>query len=169
MLNINETGEALVTLAIALAAGALGGIVSELLLERGKLRRTGVLMLPGRTGRRLELGSAAALLIGLAAGLAAAALLVPMEDVTVNNVEERQVDWVDVLGIALVAGAAGQAFWAAITKGLTATDYNARIEAILATVRQTQQDIPDDEAGGAAAAGLDGAIAALENAREDAP
>jgi hypothetical protein len=126
-------------------------------------------MLPGRTGRRLELRSAAALLIGLAAGLAAAVLLVPIDDIVVNNVKERQVDWFRVLGIALVAGAAGQAFWAAITKGLTATDYNARIEAVLATLMQKKQAVPGDERGGAAGAGLDEAIAALEQAREDVP
>ncbi|MEK6273082.1 MAG: hypothetical protein AABM42_10615 [Actinomycetota bacterium] len=169
MLNINEIGDALAAIAIALAAGALGGLVSELLLERGKLRRTGVLMLPSRTGRRLELGSAGAVLIGLAAGIAAAALLVPIDDVVVNEVTERQVDWIRVLGIALVAGAAGQAFWAAITKGLTATDYTARIEAVLATLKVEEEAIPEGERGGAAATRLNGAIAALQEARDDAP
>lgn len=169
MLNINDTGDAVTVIAIAIAAGALGGIVSELLLERGKSRTTGVLMLPGLTGRRLELGSMAALLVGLAAGLAAAALVVPIEDVVVKKVNERQVDSVRVLGIALVAGAAGQAFWAAITKGLTATDYNARIEAVLGTLKKEKENIPDNEKGGAADARLGGAIATLEQARDNAP
>lgn len=169
MLNINDTGDAVTTIGVALAAGSLGGVVSELLLERGKSRATGVLMLPGRSGRRLELGSMAAVLIGLAAGLAAAVLLVPIDDVVVDKVNERQVDWVRVLGIALVAGAAGQAFWAAITKGLTATDYNARIEAVLGTLKAERNDIADNEIGGAADTRLAGAIAALEQAQEDAP
>lgn len=166
---MNDGGSAVTAIAIALAAGALGGLVSELLLERGKSRTSGVLVLPALNGRRLELGSGAALLIGLAAGLAATVLLVPIEDVVVDKVNERQVDWVRVLGIALVAGAAGQAFWAAITKGLTATDYNARIEAVLGTLKEEKQNIPDDATGGAADAHLDGAITALEKARDDAP
>jgi drug/metabolite transporter (DMT)-like permease len=169
VLNINETGDAVVTIAIALVGGALGGLVSELLLERGKSQTTGVLMLPDRTGRSLELGSLAAVLIGLVAGVVAAVLLVPINDVVVNNVTERQIDWFRVLGVAIVAGAAGQAFWAAMTKGLTASDYNARIESALAMLKQQKQTAPDDEKGGAAAAGLDGAIAALEKALADAP
>jgi ABC-type Fe3+ transport system permease subunit len=167
MLDINDTGDAIVAVVIALVAGALGGLVSELLLERGKARTTGVLTLPARSGRRLELGSAAALIIGLAAGLAATVLLVPVDDVVINQVKERQIDWWRLVGIAVVAGAAGQAFWAAVTKGLTATDFNARIDTLLATVKEQQANLPADDRGGAAGAHLEGVIAALESARED--
>jgi hypothetical protein len=56
-----------------------------------------------------------------------------------------------------------------MTKGLTATDYNARIEAVLSTLKEEEENIPDREKGGAAEARLGGAIAALEQARDDAP
>lgn len=166
MLDVSATGELLLAILIAMVAGGLGGIVSELLLERGKSRTTGVLMLPDRNGNRVELGSAAAIIIGLAAGVAAAALLVPTDDVVVKEVTETQVDILRVIGVSLVAGAAGQAFWAAITKGLTATDYNARITSLL---RVLEEEKKSEAGGGPRGGGLDAAIAALEEAQKDTP
>lgn len=86
VLNLNDTEDAIAAVLIAVVAGSLGGLVSELLLERGKSRTIGVLILPTRQGRRIEIGSAAAILIGFAAGLLATALWVPVTDVGVNNV-----------------------------------------------------------------------------------
>ena len=169
MLNIDALGEAVAAIAIAVTAGALGGLVSELLLERGKTKRTGVLIWPRRRESRLELGSLAAILIGGVGGIAAAALLLPVNEVVVKGVTERQVDWIRVLGVGLVAGAAGQAFWAAITKGLTAADYTARMEAVLAELKGEQGKAGDDDIGGAAEARLSGAINAVEDALRRAP
>lgn len=84
-------------------------------------------------------------------------------------IKERQVAWLRLVGMSIVAGAAGQAFWAAVTKGLTATDYTARIDTVLNSLEEQQNRIPANEKGGAADAGLGGAIAALKKARENAP
>jgi drug/metabolite transporter (DMT)-like permease len=169
MLNIDELGGALGALAIALVAGAIGGLVSELLFERGKSRRTGILIVPKFRSPRLDLGSGAAVIIGAAAGLAAVALLVPVTDVMVAEVKERQVDWIRILGIAIVAGAAGQAFWAALTKGLTATDFSARLETLMATLQANHDALPDSEKGGSAGTQLNGAIHAIQEALDNAP
>ena len=129
MLDLDATGDVLAIAAIAADCGRSPVSPPGSIIARGKERQTGLIELPGGTGNRLvDLGSAAAIPIGVLAGVVAAFVFAPGEEQTVDNEVVRQVQLGDLLLISAVAGLSGTAFLAAIQERFMATLKTERAE-----------------------------------------
>lgn len=111
LIELAKTSDEVRLLEIVAGAGAVGGLVGELLIARGKQAwTTGEIEIPGKQDRFFDLGSLAALLIGLVAGLVALLFFSPVREVVVSGVTRQRYDLPHAIGLGLAAGLAGPGF-----------------------------------------------------------
>jgi hypothetical protein len=124
VLELKETGDWIIMVAIAAVLGAIGGLAFELLQSR--YGETGSIQLPrsrGR-GRYLDLGVWANVIVGAIAAVAALAIFPPeverivVQDNTTTTTLEYKLT--QILSLSLVIGSAGSAFLSAFQARLLA-------------------------------------------------
>lgn len=147
MIELKETVDYVFMILVAAGVGAIGGLASELLLERSE--NTGTIELPGRIAgtRILDLGFPASLLIG---AIAAASILYffppTTETVTPSATAGEpattvvEFDLVKLVALSLIVGSAGPRFLsAAQTRVLAALNEQKAGTAVTAGTTQVSQ------------------------------
>jgi hypothetical protein len=143
MSELNTTADTIVMVLIVAAAGVVGGLVGELLIFRGARKESGAFEIPGKRGTRFfDLGSLAALPIGIVAALIALVLFSPIEEVIEEGATVREYDLIRVIGLGLVAGLAGPAFLLVVQERFTALVTTERMEAALDMAKKALEKAP---------------------------
>lgn len=147
MLALDSLADHGVFIGIAVVGGAFGGVVYELLLQRGK--RTGALAIPRRHAGYFDLGWGASVVIGIAAALVVLYLLAPINERTeAENTVTRMYDLIKLIALSVIAGSAGPSMIGAL---------QARVIAALEAQRA-------DDTADVATAALDQVEASLQGA-----
>jgi hypothetical protein len=129
---IDTSGDVGKELWISAAAGILPALVAELLLARGAGAETGALELPHKIGRRyVDLGSLAAIPIGVVAAVIAGYLRTPVQEVTKGTVVTRTMDLDKLIAVAAVAGLTSTSFLRLVQDRFIAVAQNQRLDASL--------------------------------------
>lgn len=132
MLKFNTHGDALKIVLIAALVGALASLVAELLIARGKSKQTGIIELPGPRGPRFwDLGSLAAIPVGILAAVIAAFLFAPGQEMTVRGDIVRKVEEGRLILTAAIAGLSSAGFLALVQERFLAVAKNERLDAAL--------------------------------------
>ncbi len=140
---INVTDDWWPAVAIAIGAGAVGGLVYELLLTR--LRDAGMIELlskhEGRGRRYFDLGFVSSLIIGGAAAVAFLYFFPPTDTVN-GKVTTREYDAIKLVAVSLIVGSAGGSFFASMQeriKKIVAQEEKRTLGATIATLVDTEQ------------------------------
>ena len=158
MLELDTAGDVLAIAGIAAGVGAFAALTAELIVSRGETRQQGIFELPGGSGNRfVDLGSLAAIPIGILAAVIAAFLFAPGEEQVVDGETERLVQLGDLLLISAAAGLSGTAFLAAIQERFAAVlktkQAEVQIQGAIAGLLQIKETAADTEKAQKAAEG----------------
>jgi uncharacterized membrane protein len=131
---LDTSGDVKDVLLWAAAAGLVGAIVGELITTRGRSGDWGGLEPPRwRDSKRwYDLGSIAAIPIGILAGILAGLLIAPEKDVLVRGVTRTSMELEALLGTALLAGLAGTAFLRVLQERFVAVARTQRLRGSMA-------------------------------------
>jgi hypothetical protein len=131
-----DTGKILIYAAIA---GAITSLVGELLVSRGRGHDHGGFEIPRwrDTHRWYDLGSAAAIPIGVVAACLAALLLVPIKEVVAASVTTRTVELDKLLGVAGVAGLSSAAFLRVVQERFIAAAKTQELRGVVTTAAKS--------------------------------
>jgi len=126
----------------AAIAGLVGAVVGELITARGRSADWGGWETPRwRDSKRwYDLGSIAAIPIGIVAGVLAGLLLVPHKEVVANGATTSSVELETLLGVTLLAGLAGTSFLRVLQERFVAVARTQQLRGVIeATARSLEQ------------------------------
>lgn len=173
--TLDTSGDAVTILIWAAAVGAVASIVAELLIPRGAAGDTGALEWPGwrqdaptAGGRKwYDLGSWAAIPLGIVAAAIAGLLLTPTQEVIANGQTTRTMELEKLLGIALVAGLSSSAFLSLVQERFIAVAKQQQLDAALkGAIASFDEIAKDDPAPPAPAAGTTQNVVAASSTDE---
>ncbi len=132
---LNTTGDWKPILIVSALVGALAGLVSELIVARGTAGDTGGFEWPAErgSGRRkwYDLGSFAAIPVGMLAAVIAGLALTPTQEVVKNKVTSEEMKLEDLLVVAAIAGLSGSAFLRLLQERFIAVAKNQTLDSAL--------------------------------------
>ena len=110
-LTLDTGGDTVKVILIAAVVGAVASLISELLLARGKAANTGAFELPGKLGTRLyDLGSIAAIPLGVLAAVIVGLALTPVEETTKEGVTTETMELGNLIVASAIAGLSAHGF-----------------------------------------------------------
>lgn len=137
MIQVVTPFDYILVFALAAAAGLVGGLAAELVLNRDGA--TGTFALPQRRDRLWDLGGIGRLIVGAAVGVAVLAVIEPQTTVTQSGGSSsitRAYDVVRLVATAIVAGSAGGSVLTALQASTLATINEGRVQATVAASAQ---------------------------------
>jgi hypothetical protein len=153
-ITIDTGGDWFDALWISALVGALAASVAELLLSRGKAGDTGAFELPHRVDARwVDLGSFAAIPIGILAAVIAAFALTPVQEVVTAGATTRTMELDKLIVVAAIAGLASSSFLTLVQERFVAVARNQRLNAALSGALRSFDELAATAAG--ADAGLE--------------
>jgi hypothetical protein len=145
-ITIDTGGDWFQALWISAVTGALASLVAELLLSRGKAGDTGAIELPHTVeGGYVDLGSIAAIPVGVLAAVIGAFALTPVQEVVNDGVVTRTVELDKLIVVAAVAGLASSSFLKLLQERFIAVAKNQRLDAALKSALQSFDQIAEQE------------------------
>jgi hypothetical protein len=140
--TLADDGDLVKILLYAALAGLLGALVGELITTRGRSRDWGGFEWPRWKDSKhwFDLGSFAAIPIGIIAGCIAALTLAPETTTVTNGVAVKTIETEAVLATAVIAGLAGAAFLRVLQDRFVALAGKENLRGVVEAVTKTLEE-----------------------------
>ena len=147
-MDLVTTGDTITLFVIAAIAGAVGGVVADLLLVHN--RQSGMIELPHRTTNYVDLGTIASVLVGAVAAMIGIYIFPPATITTVTNGVSSTVvhyDLYRLIPLSLLIGSAGSAFLAAAQSRVTAAAAQQQLQTTKSVANSQLAHLAEQAAG----------------------